>query len=171
MNKTKEILNTVALACSASVFYVPAIFLSEIISIKSTFLVLVYIVATGLAYLFAMIGKDKKNVLIKWLISVPVSLLIWWCFIRSEYSIRALNWVIPEYGRRSAGGNLAGTFNLLILSALCLCGIAVSLFVRPKKYERFRKIQLPVCMIFMVMIIAAVFILASQFPSVEYINS
>lgn len=169
MNKSKEILNTVALACSASVFYVTAIFLSEIISIKSTFLALAYIVATGLVYLFAMIGKDKKNVLIKWLISIPVSLLIWWFFIRSEYSLRALNWVIPEYGRRSAGGNFAGLFNLVILSSLCLCGIVGSLFVRPKNYERFRKIQLPVCMILMVMIIAAVFILERQFPSVEYI--
>jgi len=128
-------------------------------------------VVTGLVYLFAMIGKDKKNILIKWLISIPVSLLIWWSFIRCEYSIRALNWIIPGYGRRSAGGNFAGAFNLVILSSLCLCGIVISLFVRPKKYERFRRIQLPVCMILMVMIIAAIFILESQFPSAEYISA
>ncbi len=171
MQKTKEILNTVMLACSASVFYVSAVFLSEIISLRYGYLALIYMAVTGLLCLYAMISKDKKTVLFKWLISIPVGLFIWWLFVRCEYSLRALNWVIPEYGRRSAGGNLAGTFNLLKLSLLCLTGIVISLFVKPKKFERFRKIQFTVCMIFMVMIIAAMLILERQFPSAEFIWS
>ena len=172
MQRSKEILNIVSLACSASVFYVSAVFLSEVISLKSTFLTVLYMVVTGFIYLLAMIGKDKKSVLIKWLLSMPVGLFIWWCFIRCEFSIRALNWAIPEYGsRRSAGGNFAGTFNLLLLSLLCLSGIVISLFIKPKKYERFRKIQLTMCIVLMVMIIAVVFILERQFPSAEYVYS
>ena len=172
MQRSKEILNIVALACSASVFYVSAVFLSEVISLKSTFLTMVYLVATGFLYLLAMISKDKKSVLIKWLLSIPVGLFIWWCFVRCEFSIRALNWAIPEYGsHRSAGGNFAGTFNLLLLSLLCLSGIVISLFIKPKKYERFRKIQLTMCIILTIMIIAAVLILERQFPSAEYVYS
>jgi hypothetical protein len=128
--------------------------------------------AAGFIYLLAMISKDKKTVLIKWLLSMPVGLFIWWCFVRCEFSIRALNWAIPEYGsRRSAGGNFAGSFNLLILSLLCLGGMVISLFIKPKNYERFRKIQLAICIVLMVMIIAAVLILERQFPSAEYVYS
>lgn len=171
MQRSKEIINVVALACSASVFYVSAGFISNIILIKSTALSLVYIVATGLLYLFAMISRDKKSVLIKWLLSVVFGLGIWWIFIRSEYAVRALNWMIPDYGRPSAGGNFAGSFEQLILSLLCFCGIIISLFVKPKQYERFRKIQFIICMVFMVVIIASVFILESQFPSIEYVSA
>ena len=97
--------------------------------------------------------------------------MLWWLFIKSEYALRALNWVIPDYGRQSAGGRLAGSFELLTLAALCLVGLIVSIFVRPKNYERFRKIQFAVCMVLTVIIIAAVFILEGQFPSLDYIRS
>ena len=171
MQKTKEILSDVALACSASVFYVSAVFLSEILLIKSTVLSLLYLVVTGLIYLFAMISKDRKSVLIKWLLSIFCGAGEWWLFIRCEYALRALNWVIPGYGRQSAGGSFAATFQLLILSLLCMGGVVISLFVKPKHYERFRRIQFIICMVLMVIILAIVFILERQFPSADYIRS
>ena len=171
MQKSTGLLSDAALACSASIFLVSAMFLSQIISVRSTGLSLLYIVVTAVMYLFAMIAKDKRSVLIKWLISIPCAIGIWWLFIKSEYALRALNWVIPDYGRQSAGGRLAGAFELLTLSLLCLIGLIVSIFVRPKDYERFRKIQLAVCMALMVIVIAVVFILNGQFPSLDYIRS
>jgi hypothetical protein len=128
-------------------------------------------VVTGLIYLFAMISKDRKSVFVKWLLSVLFGSGLWWIFIRCEYAVRALNWMIPNYGRPSAGGNFAGFFELLILSLLCFGGIIISLFFRPKQYERFRKIQFIVCMILMALIITAVFVLERQFPSVEYVSA
>ena len=160
MQSSKGLLTDAALACSASVFSVSAMFLAQIISIRSTGFSLLYIVVTAVMYLFAMIAKDKRSVLMKWLISIPCAIGIWWLFIKSEYALRALNWVIPDYGRQ-----------LLTLSLLCLIGLIVSIFVRPKDYERFRKIQFVACMALMAIVIAVVFILNGQFPSVDYIRS
>ena len=171
MQRTKEVFSVVAMACAASVCYVSAIFLSKIIAYKSSVLSLIYMIAAGALYFLAMMSKDRKTVLIKWLISFFSGAGVWWWFIRCDYAVRALNWVFPDYGRPSAGGNLAGFFELLILSFLCLCGFISSLIIRPKHYERFRTVQIPVCLAFMVIIIAVVIILESRFPSAAYIYS
>lgn len=172
MQRSKELLTAAVLACSASVYYVSAIFLSEIISFKSTILTLLYVIATGFIYLFAMISKDSKTVLLKWLISIFSGAGVWWCFIRCDYSIRAINWAIPGYGPHfSAGGNFAGTCKLLTLSFLCFGGIIISLIIKPKHYERFRKVQIPVSIAFTVLIIAVAIILERQFPSADLIYS
>ena len=69
MQRTKEVFSVVAMACAASVYYVSAIFLSKIIAYKSSVLSLIYMIAAGALYFLAMMSKDRKTVLIKWLIS------------------------------------------------------------------------------------------------------
>jgi hypothetical protein len=161
-----------ALACSASIIYVSAIFLPDMISVKSTGLSLLYIVVAGLLFSLTMISKDKKTVFIKWLISGFFGFAVWWLFVRCEFAMRALNWMIPEYGNsRSAGGNFAGAVGFLILTALCAVGLIINLFLRVKDYERFRKIQLVICMTVAAAVIAVVFILERQFPSSDLIHS
>lgn len=126
MQRSKELMIDAAIACSASVFYVSAIFLPDMISVKSTGLSLLYIVVAGLLFSLTMISKDKKTVFIKWLIS--------------------------------------GFFGFAV-------GLIINLFLRVKDYERFRKIQLVICMTVAVAVIAVVFILERQFPSSDLIHS
>ena len=166
MQKSKEeIMNIVMLACSAAVFFISPIFLMEVIVDRCPFITFLYIVVSDVVYYFAMIDKDKKEVLIKWLISIPIGLFIWWSFVRCEYAIRALNWVNPGYGRRSAGGTLYPSFLMLLLIILCLIGLIISFFGKPKQYERFRKIQFVICICLMVVIVLVAYILAIQLPS------
>ena len=171
MQKTREIITIVALALAAAVFYVSAVFLSNLILIKSTIISLVYIAVIGGIYLLAMIGKNRKEVVIKWLITLPAVVGIWWLFRRCKFAIRGLNWLIPGYGRQSAGGSFAWTYEFFALSIMCLGAIIISLSFRPKQYEGFRKTQLVACMLLMAASIAVVFYLERQFPSIETISA
>ena len=103
MQKSKEeIINIVMLACSAAVFFATPIFLMEVIVDRCPFISFLYIVVSGFIYHFAMIDKDKKTVLIKWLISIPIGFFIWWSFVKCKYSLRTLNWVNPGLRRKLA---------------------------------------------------------------------
>ena len=166
MQKSKEeILKIVTLACSAAVFFVSPLFLLEVIVDNHTLLTLFYIVASGFIYLLALIDKNKKTIFLKWLLSIPIAVFIWWTFVRCEYDLRAINWVNPGYGRRSAGGTILPGLMMLLLTILCFIGFIISIFVKPKQNERLRKIQFLICISLMGVIVIVAYTLAILFPS------
>ena len=165
----KCLFTNIILSLELSVLFVSAIFLSEIISYKNDLLSFAYILFTSLLYGIAMISKDKKAVLTKWGLSIPFSYIIIQYFWTTNYSVKALNWIFPAYGKPSAGGSFAGFVLLLLLSVICLiCGIA-SASVKIKDYVFFEKIQLIITSAFTLITAAIVLFLEQQFPSYMYV--
>ena len=166
----KGFISAIVSAVEISVFYVSTIFIADIVSDKYGFAAaVVYMVFAAVLYGIALISRNKKEWLLKFGASIPFSLLCLLYFRLTDYSIRALNWVFPDYGLPSAGGQFASSFLFVIFSVMCLICLMISLFIRIKDYEKFSKIQLVITSVFAVLIICAVLILERQFPSYEYI--
>lgn len=166
----KGVVSAVVSAVEISVFYVSTIFIGDIISNKFGFAAaVVYMVFAAVLYGFSLISGNKKEWLLKFGVSVPFSILCFLYFWLTNYSVRALNWVFPDYGLPSAGGQFAGAFLFVIFSVMCLICLIISLFIRIKNYDRFRKIGLAATSVFAVLIVCAVLILERQFPAYEHI--
>ena len=60
--------------------------------------------------LYAMILRSDKYIgaIKKWLLSLPISYLIFQYFWKTNYAVRALNWVFNDYGEQSEAGNFTG---------------------------------------------------------------
>lgn len=98
----------------------------------------------------------------KIILSVPFTVLFWYLQIEMEFSIRSINWIIPDYGKSSAGGNFA---NFVILCSLAFSGFLSLLIFMILSYEKIpEKIQtvllnlqkylaLPLCIAVIVLII------------------
>ena len=169
MSIKKNLLKNIILSFELSIIFVSAVFLSQIISYKNNFLALAYIVFTSLIYGFAMISKYKKEVLLKWGLSIPFSYIAIQYFWITHYSVRALNWAFPSYGKQTAGGDFSGFVLLLFLSVSCLICGALSRSVSVKDYSAFQKIQIIVISIIVLFTVAAVLILEQQFPAYQYV--
>ena len=171
MDKKKELLKMPLFSLLLAIFYVSAIFVSDIISYKSIILAFIYIALSAVLYDVAFVSPEKKIALYKWLLSLPLSYLVFQYFWQTDYAIRALNWVFPGYGKASAGGNFAGFIQLMLLSGLCIAGGAAGLFITPKNWKSFARVQLIVCIFFGLCIIAAVVCMERSFPSYAYVVS
>ena len=154
-----------------SVLFESAIFISELISYKTDNAAFVCIVFTAVIYGISSVSRNKKTWLIKWLISIPFSYVILQYFWSSDYAVRALNYVIPDHGKPSAGGNFAGFLLFAFQTAACLISGIAALFIKPKNYETFEKIQIGISSVSAVITAAFVVISEQRFPSYEYIIS
>lgn len=98
------------LTCSAllAVLGVTPIFLGAFISYK--FMILSFVYYCSMAILYAMILRSDKytEAIKKWLLSLPISYLIFQYFWKTNYAVRALNWVFNDYGEQSEAGNFTG---------------------------------------------------------------
>lgn len=171
MIKKMNLFKIALFAGLSAVFYVSSLFISDIISFKSTILAFIYILVIAFVYGMSLVSEERKSVIIKWLLSIPLSYLVLQYFWKTHYSIRALNWIFPDYGRQTSGGNFAGFILMIFFSVLCLAGGIAALSFKPENYESFEKIQISVSCIFGVIIIFAVIFLERQFPSYAHILS
>lgn len=169
MSIKKNLLKNIILSFEISIIFVSAIFLSEIISYKNDILVLVYIVFTSLIYGFAMKSKYKKEVLLRLGLSIPFSYITIQYFWLTHYSVRALNWAFPSYGKETSGGAFTGFVLLLMLLVLCLIAGILSCYIKVENNNRFEKIQIVVISVIVLFTAAAVLILEQQFPSYQYV--
>lgn len=160
----KENIRSIAGALCLAVMYVSSIYLIAAISYKSVTGAVIYALFIAAAYFLTLISPDKKKWLLKYLLSVPLSFGVIWYFWLTEYSVRALNWAYPDYGRFSAGGNFNGLVQVISFSALCLVAIIASLFIKPKKESNFRQLQDIACIAVTAGIVTAVLVLEMQFP-------
>ena len=118
-----------------------------------------------------LLSENRKEVLAKWLLSVPLSNLLLQYFWNTNYAVRALNWVYPGYGMQSAGGRFAGSMLLLIQTVLCGIGL-IAAFSRPQKADRkAAAIRLCIGGGCTLAVIAAVLLLETQFPPYEQVVS
>ena len=166
----KSFTSVIVSAVEMSVFYVTALFIVDIIGSKYGFSASVfYMLFAACLYGFALAAGNKKEWLLKFAASIPFSFFVFLYFWRTDYSVRALNWLFPDYGLPSAGSRTASSILFVIFSVMCLICLLISLFIKIKDPGRFRKTQLVITSVFAVLIISAVLILERQFPSYEYI--
>lgn len=168
----KEILTDIISAAEISVIFTSAVFFIDIISNRYGLLAsFVFIAFAAVLYGTALISRSKRSWLIKWAVSIPFSFLVLLYFRITDYSVRSLNWVFPEYGTSSAGGMLASSFLLMIFLAACLISGLAALFIKISDSGRLRKVLFIIISAFAVITVCVVLILERQFPSYEYIMS
>lgn len=160
----KEVIRSIAGALCLAVMFVSSIFLIAAISYKSEPVAVIYALFISVVYFLTLISPDKKKWLIKYLLSIPLSFGIITYFWKTDYSVRALNWAYPEYGRFSAGGNLNGLMQVVLFSGISLVAIIVSLFIKPKKGNAFNKLQNIVCLAATAAVVIFTLLLEAQFP-------
>lgn len=117
--------STIPEAVAIAVLFLPAHFLNEMLSYR-LFSVSMYVVLilVGFAACLAAYSSTWKAALVKWLLSVPVTVVFWHCQIQMQFSLRGLNWTYPGYGTPSAGGNFSGFGLLCTLAGALLTGLA-----------------------------------------------
>lgn len=164
MNKKLIIIDVIS-ALIISILYVSSIFLSVIASYKSIVLSMVYIVVTAFLYGTSLVSRKKTEWMFKYALSIPFSFLLLQYFWKTNYSIRALNWVFPNYGKDTAGGGFTGGLLFILSSAFCLTSGILSLFIKPKNYKTFEKLQLIITIPLTMLIVVFILILEQQFPS------
>lgn len=160
-----KIANTIVCSASMSAVIVSAIFLSEIISIANDLFVLPYLLLVAIIYASMLLSESKKSVLLKWIVSLPFSYLCFNYFWKTNYSIRALNWMISGYGKQSAGGNFAGFVTLIVILFLCLGGIIFATSKSSEKFKSYTKKQSFAGTLILIVIMIVVIYLETLFPS------
>ena len=159
-----EYLRSAAGALCLAVIYVSSVELISLISYMSEVGAVIYGLLIAVLYFLTLISPNKKQWLLKYLLSIPFSFVVFGYFNLTDYSVRALNWVKPGYGRFSAGGNFARLFMAILFSAVCLVAVISSLFIKPQKDSSFKKIQNVVCVASTILIVISVLYLQMQFP-------
>ena len=164
-------------AIQISILFLPVHFLNEILSLK-TDLVFIPMYAVpllcGVASFIAVYSETVRASVLKFILSVPITVLFWRVQIEMQFSIRALNWVLPGYGKPSAGGNFASFILLCSLAFFVFVGVIFGIiFSREKLTERKQKIlfliQNSVVSFICIGIAAGIAILNNIMPEYHYV--
>lgn len=165
-------LSTITGAFQIAVLLLPVHFLNVIVLLKTDYVMIPFAVIPVISALFtglSVYSKSLKQALAKIFLSIPFTVLFWYVQIKIEFSLRALNWIYPSYGKSSAGGNFA---DFVILCSLAFCGfIALVVFtilsavkIPEKKQSTLLSLQkyiaLPVC----IAVIAVIIVLNNIMP-------
>lgn len=152
-------------AAGIAVLFVPVYCLSytadcfpfgEIWSILTLLLPLV--LAGGLAAALAK-SDTVLQVLVKCLLSLPVTLLFWMWMQSEQIILRAVNWTNPGYGTLSAGAGFAAGGQFFILAAAHITGLLVGIAVTrgtnsPDMWKLLRRIAYLVCIVILLAFMA-----------------
>lgn len=171
----KDIFKDILFAAFLAIIFVSTIFISRIISYTNE-MAYIYEAIAALLYGLALISNKISDTIFKWLFSLPFSYIVFQYFWRTEYAIRSLNWVFPDYGEPTAGGNFDGFFELCFLLFCCLITMWIAFAItktlavsdKEKNCKIFKIIQAIVCGVAAAAIIAVVIILEQQFPDKVY---
>lgn len=153
----------------AAIIFYPSWVISDLLSWKTDYLPFIFILAAAVFYGLAMLSRTWIHTFIKFGISVIAVIPVYQYFYMTNYTLRALNWVLPGYGKPSAGGSFASVMLLLFLLTTCFI-TAVSTNVSQHKikddlkFKRLFRLKTVVCTIICIGIIAAILLLERQFP-------
>lgn len=121
---------------------------------------------------FIMLSDSVKHAGYKWLLSLPFS-LIWIMYIRaSQFNIRILNWLIPEFGEPNFGTLGLSAITLMIYAFMTLFALGIGLAmcdfvsdIRSETVYRFILTVKKICSIVCVVIAAAILLLSIGMPA------
>ena len=118
--KKDTLLSSLTGALQIAILFLPVHFLNEIVLLKLDYVIIPMVIIPVIFAFFtglSLYSRTIKQAFAKIILSVPFTVLFWYLQIKIKFSIRALNWIIPNYGKSSAGGNFA---NFIILCSLAL---------------------------------------------------
>lgn len=171
--KVIEFLKLLGCATMLAVLFTSSTYLMNLISngmIQFIYIGFIVVIYTGI-----MISSNGRKVLLKWLLSLPLSFICSLYFVRTHYAVRAVNWISPEYGSVSGGAAAAAGFLILLMMQFCLIGIMVAFTssgtIKPEQYEKLERIQLKYGTILSVIHVVIAVILETQFPTMQSIMS
>lgn len=159
-------------AIQLAILYTPAFFLTDLLLLKlEDGRIAIYIIPIflGVCSFIVIFSSSKKEAVFKWLFSIPITIILWLWIVNMDFSIRALNWVIPFYGEPSGGGNAAGFFLLVTFSIVIFICILIGIFssniINSSKLKIVIFIlQKVLCSIISIGIIVAIFVLNDIMP-------
>ena len=166
IKKSSVVIGAVQLAT----LYIPAHFLNMLLSYTTDSEISLFIVPVFLGVLssIAVFSNSKVEALFKCVFSIPVAIIFWLFMVDIEFTIRALNWVFPDYGNPSAGGNFAGFIVLSITSILNFFSIVIGLLSSHKlKNEKIDKgfyLLKGICSIICIAILLSILVLNFIMP-------
>ncbi len=158
-------------AIQTATLFFPVSFLINVLSWKDMdILVFGGMGIAALLYGVALFSRTLGQAMLKWLISLPITVLYWIYFINTHFYVRSLNWVFPDYGQQSAGGSFASSFLLFLLAGLCfltgLTGIVASCVPKKEKvWRRFGIIRHVVAFAACAVVVVTAIALERIFPS------
>lgn len=153
----------------AAIIFYPSWVIADILSWKTNYLPFIFILAVAVFYGLAMLSRTWRHTFIKFGISVIAAIPVYQYFYMANYTFRALNWVLPGYGKPSASNGFASVMLLLFLLTACFV-TAVSTNVSQQKikydlkFKRLFRLKTVVCTIICIGIIAAILIMERRFP-------
>ncbi len=154
-----------------AVQFVSAVFMTELISCKSSALALLYTILTAGIWTVLLLSESRGEVLLKWLLSVPLCYPVLLYFWHTHYAVRALNRALPGYGRQSAGGAFAGSMFVVLLTALCAIGLTAALARPQEPKPRQEAVRLGIGAGYTALVAIAIVMLEQQFPAYEMLIS
>lgn len=168
IKKSRVAIGAVQLAA----LYLPAHFLNMLLlySIDVGIIISLFIVPVFIGGLssIAVCSSSKVEALFKWVFSIPVSIVFWLLMVNMEFRIRALNWIFPDYGASSAGGNFVEFIILSITSAFILLSIIIGILMSCKKEEERIYLYKQICSIICGAILLSILILNFIMPQYTY---
>ncbi|MBQ8966225.1 hypothetical protein [Ruminococcus sp.] len=164
--KKNEMSSVFISAAEMAVFFISSIFFSRIIDETAGFIPAVICqIFAAVLFGFALMSRTDKIMLIKLGVSLPISLLILRFFLKTRFSIRALNWLYPGHGIYSFYNGPRSAVMSVILTALCALSFAIVLNMRKKGNEGHEKTKFIVTTVSAVLIVAAVIVFELLLPS------
>lgn len=164
MEQKTSISYTLLCAALAAVFFVPTLFLEDILAWKSDLLPILYQIIMACLYGFILTSPSKKIFFLKWAGSLFFSWPCFEFFWQTDFSVRSLNWVFPNYGFQTAGGAFAGTFNMGVFTFFSLIGWVIALSCSSADNNKLEKIQMRLGGVLGAVIVLVVLELEQGFP-------
>lgn len=112
---------------------IPAIFLGQVLLLFADSYISIAIILYGqpiISALCLLIISFSGNIFtsfMKCVISLPLSVMLWLITIKTKFFLRAVNWVIPDYGDVSAGGGFGLVVSFLFTMLACAVAMLISM--------------------------------------------
>lgn len=153
----------------AAIIFYPSWVIADILSWKTNYLPFIFILAVAVFYGLAMLSRTWRHTFTKFGISVIAAIPVYQYFYLTNYTFRALNWVLPGYGKPSASNGFASVMLLLFLLTACFVTVVSTNVSQQKikydlKFKRLFRLKTVVCTIICIGIIAAILIMERRFP-------
>lgn len=156
-------------AFSIAILFNPSHILITALSLKNMYVALAAILLCGVMSFFAVLSESVGQAVLKWLISLPISVVFWIFLVKIQFSLRILNWTVQDYGKSSAGDRMFFMFLLLIHLGAVVCalgtGCGLSKSVKSEKKLEFVSIIKKICGAAVVVIAAAILLLDMAMPA------
>lgn len=156
-------------ALQIAALLVPVFFLDNILlwGIEEDFGITIFVIPAlcGIFTGITVYSDTLVQALVKWFFSLPVTAVLWFYSVKTEFYMRSLNWVFPGYGEPSAGGGFAAMlllFSILFFDIFAvLVGCICSAVIKPSGCKRFFPLVQKILCPIICGIILAVFLLLS----------